>query len=90
MTLLGSVARKYLCYLLTKHLGAEPGIHVHKRKSRTASELLNTIGTFRRGSNINFNTVSGSPQHLHNFLTDRNISGNTLLAHSPLHDNQGE
>ncbi|KAL6733311.1 hypothetical protein Aduo_003965 [Ancylostoma duodenale] len=88
MTLLGSVARKYLCYLLTKHLGAEPGIQMHKRKSRTASELLNTIGQFRRGSNVNFNTIGGSPQHT--YLTDRNISGNTLLAHSPLHDNQGE
>lgn len=47
MILLGSVARKYLCYLLTKHIGPEPGIQSHKRKSRTASELLNTIGQFR-------------------------------------------
>ncbi|WKX95911.1 hypothetical protein Q1695_012402 [Nippostrongylus brasiliensis] len=88
MTLMGSVARKYLCYLLTKHLGPEPGIQMHKRKSRTASELLNTIGQFRRGSNVNFNAINGSPSQ--GFLTDRNISGNTLLAHSPLHDNQGE
>lgn len=43
---------------------------------------------FRRGSNVNFNTIGGSPSHT--YLTDRNISGNTLLAHSPLHDNQGE
>ncbi|KAK6054396.1 CBS domain protein [Cooperia oncophora] len=89
MTLLGSVARKYLCYLLVKHLGPDPGIQLHKRKSRTASELFNTIGQFRRGSNVNFNAINNgtSPQ---GFLTDRNISGNTLLAHSPLHDNQGE
>ncbi|VDL71969.1 unnamed protein product [Nippostrongylus brasiliensis] len=83
-----NVARKYLCYLLTKHLGPEPGIQMHKRKSRTASELLNTIGQFRRGSNVNFNAINGSSSQ--GFLTDRNISGNTLLAHSPLHDNQGE
>lgn len=89
MILLGSVARKYLCYLLTKHIGPEPGIQSHKRKSRTASELLNTIGQFRRGSNVNFNSINGSPTS-QGFLTDRNISGNTLLAHSPLHDNQGE
>uniref|UniRef100_A0A7I4Y278 Chloride channel protein n=1 Tax=Haemonchus contortus TaxID=6289 RepID=A0A7I4Y278_HAECO len=89
MTLLGSVARKYLCYLLVKHLGPEPGIQTHKRKSRTASELLHTIGQFRRGSNFNSNaTHNGTSQH--GFLTDRNISGNTLLAHSPLHENQGE
>uniref|UniRef100_A0A158QNP8 Chloride channel protein n=1 Tax=Haemonchus placei TaxID=6290 RepID=A0A158QNP8_HAEPC len=89
MTLLGSVARKYLCYLLVKHLGPEPGIQMHKRKSRTASELLHTIGQFRRGSNFNSNaTHNGTSQH--GFLTDRNISGNTLLAHSPLHENQGE
>ncbi|KAK6732521.1 hypothetical protein RB195_016725 [Necator americanus] len=88
MTLLGSVARKYLCYLLTKHLGAEPGIQTSKRKSRTASELLNTIGQFRRGSNVNYNAVGGPLSQA--YLTDRNISGNTLLAHSPLHENQGE
>ncbi|KJH51392.1 CBS domain protein [Dictyocaulus viviparus] len=88
MILLGSVARKYLCYLLSKNLGPEPGIQIHKRKSRTASELLNTIGQFRRGSNANFNAINGSSPH--GFLTDRNISGNTLLAHSPLHDDQGE
>ncbi|VDM62693.1 unnamed protein product [Angiostrongylus costaricensis] len=109
MILLGSVARKYLCYLLTKHLGPEPGILQQKRRSRTASELLNTIGQFRliekktqivqrpifsfirfrRGSNLNFNAPNnGSLTQA--ILTDRNISGNTLLAHSPLHDDQGD
>ncbi|KAK6025142.1 hypothetical protein OSTOST_08969 [Ostertagia ostertagi] len=89
MTLLGSVARKLLstCYFYF----AEPldsNSIMQKRKSRTASELFNTIGQFRRGSNVNFNTINGANQQ--GFLTDRNISGNTLLAHSPLHENQGE
>uniref|UniRef100_A0A1I7XQT6 Uncharacterized protein n=1 Tax=Heterorhabditis bacteriophora TaxID=37862 RepID=A0A1I7XQT6_HETBA len=87
MTLLGSVARKYLCYILSKRLGPEPSLHYTKRRSRTASEIFSTIGQFRRGSAANLNNVNnGSPA----YLTDRNISGNTLLAHSPLHDNQGE
>ncbi|KAJ1358602.1 Voltage gated chloride channel [Parelaphostrongylus tenuis] len=89
MILLGSVARKYLCYLLSKNLGPEPRLLGQKRKSRSASELLYTIGQFRKGSNSNFNTLhnGASTQRM---LTDRNISGNTLLAHSPLHDDQGE
>uniref|UniRef100_A0A0K0CUI7 Uncharacterized protein n=1 Tax=Angiostrongylus cantonensis TaxID=6313 RepID=A0A0K0CUI7_ANGCA len=89
MILLGSVARKYLCYLLSRHLGPEPGILPQKRRSRTASELLNTIGQFRRGSNFNFYAPNNGAL-TQTILTDRNISGNTLLAHSPLHDDQGD
>ncbi|TMS32433.1 hypothetical protein L596_000268 [Steinernema carpocapsae] len=72
--LLGSVARKYLNYLLTTHLGPDPSLMTQRRRTRTASEIL---GTFRRNSTVNMNNV---------LLTDRNIAGNHLLAHSPLHD----
>lgn len=86
MILLGSVGRKYLVYLLNKKLGPEPSLNLHKRRSRTASEIFNTLGTFRsRNSAANLNNLGGQL-----FLTDRQISGNTLLAHSPLHDDQGE
>lgn len=83
MTLLGSVARKYLCYLLMHKLGPEPNLDFGKRRSRTASEILSTL---RRNSLAN-GANNLSP---HQFLTDRNISGNTLLAHSPLHEDQGQ
>uniref|UniRef100_A0A1I7ZFZ0 Chloride channel protein n=1 Tax=Steinernema glaseri TaxID=37863 RepID=A0A1I7ZFZ0_9BILA len=72
--LLGSISRKYLNYLLTTHLGPDPSLMTQRRRTRTASEIL---GTFRRNSTVNMNTV---------LLTDRNISGSHLLAHSPLHD----
>uniref|UniRef100_A0A183VA66 Chloride channel protein n=1 Tax=Toxocara canis TaxID=6265 RepID=A0A183VA66_TOXCA len=72
--LLGSVARKYLNYLLIRRLGPDPTLlNKEKKRLRTPSELFNTL---RRSSNLTLN----------NLLTDRNISGNTLLAHSPLHD----
>lgn len=73
--LLGSVARKYLNFLLMEHLGPDPTLLEKKRKG-AASEIF---GTFRRNS-----------QTALNMLTDRNISGNTLLANSPLHNNQRE
>ncbi|VDN19328.1 unnamed protein product [Gongylonema pulchrum] len=69
--LLGSVARKYLNYLLYEKLG--PDSIIDKKRTNTASELLHHI---RRNSLLNANSL----------LTDRNISGNTLLANSPLHE----
>uniref|UniRef100_A0A0M3IAD7 Chloride channel protein n=1 Tax=Ascaris lumbricoides TaxID=6252 RepID=A0A0M3IAD7_ASCLU len=76
--LLGSVARKYLNYLLMRKLGPDPALlSKEKKKLRTPSDLF---GTLRRNSTHNLN----------NWLTDRNISGNTLLANSPLHDVQRE
>uniref|UniRef100_A0A0N5AGE0 Chloride channel protein n=1 Tax=Syphacia muris TaxID=451379 RepID=A0A0N5AGE0_9BILA len=74
--LLGSVARKYLNYLLMERLGPDPALLERKRRN-TASEIFSP---FKRTSHMNLNT----------FLTDRNISGNTLLAHSPLHDSLRE
>lgn len=72
--LLGSVARKYLNYLLYEKLG--PDSMIDRRRTGTTSDLLNHI---RRNSRISTN----------NLLTDRNISGNTLLTNSPLHDDHG-
>ncbi|VDM94587.1 unnamed protein product, partial [Onchocerca ochengi] len=71
--LLGSVARKYLNYLLYEKLGSDSMIE--RRRTNTTSELLNHL---RRNSRLSTN----------NLLTDRNISGNTLLANSPLHDDR--
>ncbi|MCP9263946.1 Chloride channel protein [Dirofilaria immitis] len=71
--LLGSVARKYLNYLLYEKLGADSMID--RRRINTTSDLLNHI---RRNSRLSAN----------NLLTDRNISGNTLLANSPLHEDR--
>lgn len=48
MCLLGSVSRRYLVYLLYNKLGHDPALHTDKRRSRTASELLSTIHSFRR------------------------------------------
>ena len=48
MILLGSVSRKYLLYLLTRKLGPEPGLNVARRRSKTASEIMNTINNFRQ------------------------------------------
>ncbi|PAV79869.1 hypothetical protein WR25_13281, partial [Diploscapter pachys] len=48
MILLGSVSRKYLLYLLTRKLGPEPGLNVTRRRSKTASEIMNTINNFRQ------------------------------------------
>ncbi|VDK18817.1 unnamed protein product [Anisakis simplex] len=80
--LLGSVARKYLNYLLLQRLGPDPTLLCkERRRLRTPSDLF--ASTFRRYSS-NYNTVTGT------FLTDRNISGNTLLANSPLHEIQNE
>ncbi|GMR39056.1 hypothetical protein PMAYCL1PPCAC_09251, partial [Pristionchus mayeri] len=86
MCLLGSVSRRYLVYLLYNKLGHDPALHTDKRRSRTASELLSTIHSFRRQSSH----ATGLGQiATPSYLTDRNISGNTLLAHSPLHDAGG-
>ncbi|EJW71879.1 hypothetical protein WUBG_17219 [Wuchereria bancrofti] len=71
--LLGSVARKYLNYLLHEKLG--PDSIIDRRRINTTSDLLNHI---RRNSRLSNN----------NLLTDRNISGNTLLANSPLHEDR--
>ncbi|CAB3403791.1 unnamed protein product [Caenorhabditis bovis] len=94
MTLLGSVGRKYLVYLLQKRLGPEPELYSHRRRSRTASEIFSTIQNLRkhsrRGSSLN-NAISHHTSNGHSqVLTDRNISGNTLLPQSPLHEEQGE
>ncbi|KAI1726742.1 voltage gated chloride channel domain-containing protein [Ditylenchus destructor] len=74
--LLGSVARKYLHFLLTNHLGPDPSLLLNnrRRKNRNASELF---GSFRRNSTVNLNSV---------LLNDRNVCGNTLLSISPLHE----
>ncbi|CAI5442764.1 unnamed protein product [Caenorhabditis angaria] len=91
MTLLGSVARKYLNYLLERKIGPEQEMF-SKRRSRTASELFNTIQNLRkysrRGSNLGVN--GSAHNNTHQMLTDRNISGNTLLPQSPLHEDQGD
>lgn len=61
-----------------RKLGPDPALlSKEKKKLRTPSDLF---GTLRRNSTHNLN----------NWLTDRNISGNTLLANSPLHDVQRE
>uniref|UniRef100_A0A0R3RY87 Chloride channel protein n=1 Tax=Elaeophora elaphi TaxID=1147741 RepID=A0A0R3RY87_9BILA len=72
--LLGSVARKYLNYLLYEKLG--PDSMIDRKRINTTSDFLNHI---RRNSRLSIN----------NLLTDRNISGNTLLASSPLHEDRG-
>ncbi|PAV77866.1 hypothetical protein WR25_19516 [Diploscapter pachys] len=46
--LLGSVSRRYLLYLLTRKLGPEPKLNVTRRRSKTASEIMNTINNFRQ------------------------------------------
>ncbi|CAO4365179.1 unnamed protein product [Caenorhabditis nigoni] len=87
MTLLGSVARKYLLYLIQRKLGPEPELFGHRRRSRTASEIFSTIHNLRRGS------LAANGGHMSSgnaLMTDRNISGNTLLPQSPLHEDQGD
>lgn len=78
--LLGSVARKYLHFLLTSQIGPEPGLlqNQRRRKNRNPSELF---GTFKRNSTNNLNAMNNNV-----FLNDRNLHGNTLLSISPLHD----
>lgn len=80
------MARKYLSYLLTNHLGPDPALlfahkqnNANRRSIRAASELF---GTFTRRSFNNLN-------HL-NVLNDRHITGNTLLSTSPLHEEHNE
>lgn len=74
--LLGSVARKYLRFLLTSHVGTDPILHLSgtRQKSANPSELF---GTFRRNSQMNLNSV---------MLNERQLCGNTLLSISPLHE----
>lgn len=78
---MGSVARKYLHFLLTNQIGPEPGIlqNHRRRKARNASELF---GTFKRNSTNNLNAMNNNIL----LLNDRNLHGNTLLSISPLHD----
>uniref|UniRef100_A0A914BX70 Chloride channel protein n=1 Tax=Acrobeloides nanus TaxID=290746 RepID=A0A914BX70_9BILA len=85
--LLGSVARKYLSYLLTNHLGPDPSLlfvnnrnQSRRRSSRAASELF---GTFTRRSST-FNNLNSI------LLNDRHICGHTLLSTSPLHEEHNE
>ncbi|CAI5442762.1 unnamed protein product [Caenorhabditis angaria] len=73
MTLLGSVARKYLVYLIQQKLGSEADMFAQRRNDQTSSELFISL---RQGSQP--------------MLTDRSISGSTLLPQSLLHDDQGE
>uniref|UniRef100_A0A914HQ07 BHLH domain-containing protein n=1 Tax=Globodera rostochiensis TaxID=31243 RepID=A0A914HQ07_GLORO len=76
--LLGSVARKYLHYLLTSHLGPDPALLLHgsrRRKSRNPSGFSNE--------------AAAPAQHKMSMINDRNVFGNTLLSISPLHDDQG-
>lgn len=86
MTLLGSVGRKYLLFLIQKRLGPEPELFGHRRRSRTASEIFSTIHNLRRGSLAATSGLSSGGA----LMTDRNISGNTLLPQSPLHEDQGD
>lgn len=92
MTLLGSVGRRYLMYLLQRRLGPEPEFMIQRRRSRTASELFSTIQNLRRGSGVGTNSLTRNNSYMNQqqLMTDRNISGNTLLPQSPLHDDQGE
>lgn len=85
--LLGSVARKYLHFLMTTHLGPVPSgnsLHAHaSRLTRHKGNASELFGQFRRNSQLNLNS--------HLVLNDRNVCGNTLLSISPLHeDNRGE
>ncbi|CAP23522.2 Protein CBR-CLH-1 [Caenorhabditis briggsae] len=91
MTLLGSVARKYLLYLIQRKLGPEPELFGHRRRSRTASEIFSTIHNLRKYSRRGSLAANGGHMSSGNALmTDRNISGNTLLPQSPLHEDQGD
>ncbi|KAL3120730.1 hypothetical protein niasHT_008022 [Heterodera trifolii] len=91
--LLGSVARKYLHYLLTSHLGPDPALLLHgsrRRKSRTMSGF--SEGTFHRNSTPN-NTLAATAvpaNYKMSMINDRNLFGNTLLSISPLHDDQSK
>ncbi|CAJ0963329.1 unnamed protein product, partial [Mesorhabditis belari] len=96
MTLLGSVSRKYLTHLLSKKLGPDPAFA--NKRVFTPSEILNTLrnrssssNLLSLGRNLSIPNTNTNPLSLRNswsagFLTDRSISGNTLLAHSPLHE----
>ncbi|CAI2333487.1 unnamed protein product [Caenorhabditis sp. 36 PRJEB53466] len=91
MTLLGSVARKYLLYLIQRKLGPEPELFGHRRRSRTASEIFSTIHNLRKYSRRgSLATTGGHLSQANALMTDRNISGNTLLPQSPLHEDQGD
>uniref|UniRef100_A0A183CLB7 Piwi domain-containing protein n=1 Tax=Globodera pallida TaxID=36090 RepID=A0A183CLB7_GLOPA len=90
--LLGSVARKYLHYLLTNHLGPDPALLLHgsrRRKSRNPSGFSNGI-IHRNSTQQNSLAEAAAPaQHKMSMINDRNLFGNTLLSISPLHDDQG-
>ncbi|MFH4974699.1 hypothetical protein AB6A40_001408 [Gnathostoma spinigerum] len=74
MILLGSVARKYLNFLLMRKIGGSPVLSKNNedRKPRGASEMISSI---LKNSSSNL-----SPD----VLTERHISGSALLANSPL------
>uniref|UniRef100_A0A7E4UQV7 Chloride channel protein n=1 Tax=Panagrellus redivivus TaxID=6233 RepID=A0A7E4UQV7_PANRE len=74
MILLGSVSRKYLHYLLLHRVGPDPGLlRAHFATAENPQQTLNR----KRSStgNLLANVI----------LTDRSLSGNTLLSTSPLH-----
>lgn len=85
--LLGSVARKYLMLLLRRHFVDE---HMNNRMARrTPSDLFNTIRRLSRRSirRSGGGSAETSQQNTvrDELIDDRTISGNTLLAISPLH-----
>lgn len=89
---MGSVARKYLHYLLTSHLGPDPALLLfgsRRRKSRNPS-AFSEFSLVRRNSAQSALAAAAAPaQHKMSLINDRNVFGNTLLSISPLHDDRG-
>ncbi|KHN77818.1 Chloride channel protein 1 [Toxocara canis] len=87
--LLGSVAKKYLMALMRRHLLAE---QLDRVARKTPSDLFNTLkrSSMRlsrraRRSAPDENDKQEINKEKEELLDDRSISGNTLLAISPLH-----
>ncbi|VDM28495.1 unnamed protein product [Toxocara canis] len=91
--LLGSVAKKYLMALMRRHLLAE---QLDRVARKTPSDLFNTLkrSSMRlsrraRRSAPDENDKQEINKEKEELLDDRSISGNTLLAISPLHAPNG-
>lgn len=89
------MARKYLHYLLTSHLGPDPALLLHgTRRRKSGRNPSGFDGIARRSSSQNVMALAvaaatAPAQHKLSLINDRNVFGNTLLSISPLHEDRG-